>query len=249
MQTIQLDVWHSAADSQRRGAFEQHCEQWLPAEELQNADRYRLVRTRNQHVIGRAMARRLLAKDQVGPHDIRFCAGTHGKPEVDAPPSAKVPFNIAHTDGLVVCGITDDDSVQSIGVDVESLHRRTTTEVADRYFSEPEVDFLRSQKATEQKFYFLKIWTLKESFIKAIGTGLFTPLADFAFEGIETAQPQIRFLNPKLADGRSWHFICHQPRDGFIATAAVATQIDHTHVSSGQSNVSVNWRAFDQNEW
>ncbi|MCD0463219.1 4'-phosphopantetheinyl transferase family protein [Roseiconus lacunae] len=264
MQSLRLDVWHAPADREQQGAFELDCERWLPVEERRGADRYRLIRSRNQHVIGRAMARRLLADgngtaQMVSPQSIRFTSGQHGKPEVDYPDQVKRPFNIAHTDGLVLCAVADQQvaemQVQEIGVDVESLDRRTTTEVADRYFSIPEIDFLRSQPRCDQKFYFLKIWTLKEAYIKAIGTGLHTPLADFAFTSIETEQPMIRFLNPTLDDGRNWHFVCHQPRPGFIATAAIATQTrtgevlreggDDRNRLTDELGVRVSWNAFE----
>ncbi|OYP38383.1 4'-phosphopantetheinyl transferase family protein [Rhodopirellula sp. MGV] len=234
---VTLDVWHAPADSERRGPFEKECEKCLAADELRDADRFRLVRSRNQHVVGRAMARRLLCTEEFAPQAIRFGIGAHGKPQVEYPESVRRPFNIAHTDGMVLCGVASE-GVDSVGVDVESLHRRTTTEVADRYFALPEIEFLRTRPAEQQKFYFLKIWTLKEAFIKAIGTGLHTPLADFAFESIESDQPTIRFLDPKLDNGQTWLFVCKQPSEGFIASAAVATK-------KRSATASVTWNPFE----
>jgi 4'-phosphopantetheinyl transferase len=77
----------------------------------------------------------------------------------------------------------------------------------------------------------LKIWTLKESFIKAIGTGLAMPLADFAFEQIDSERPTIRMLNPKLESDLHWRFYALEPRPGFLAALAVATHDAETPVS------------------
>lgn len=230
-------VWHSAADQEKLGSFESRCERLLDPDELINADRFRRITTRNQHVVGRAMARRLLGDTNVAPQTIQFAEGQYGKPQVVLPSAAKQPFNIAHTDGLVLCGIANQH-VELVGVDVESIHRRTSTDLAERYFSAPEVKFLRSQPAEQQKYFFLRIWTLKEAFIKAIGTGLHTPLADFAFDDIDSPCPTIRFLASNLDDSRNWSFVCSQPRKGFIAAAAVAAK-------QPNSRVNVDWRSFE----
>ncbi|MCG8648628.1 MAG: 4'-phosphopantetheinyl transferase superfamily protein, partial [Pirellulales bacterium] len=131
---------------------------------------------------------------------------------------------VAHTDGLVMCGIGSVNHVM-LGVDVERLGRRTNPELADRYFSAPEADYLRTRLDDADRCKtFLRIWTLKESFIKAIGTGLATPLADFAFENIESSSPTIRMLNPDLESDFHWKFFSIEPRPGFVGAIAVACQ-------------------------
>jgi 4'-phosphopantetheinyl transferase len=232
-----LRVWHSATGVEECGDFERRCERLLDPEELQSADRYRRTTTRNQHIVGRAMARRLLGNAIDSAERIQFDAGEFGKPHVARPLQAKMPFNIAHTDGLVLCGVADSQ-VDVVGVDVEALGRRTSTELAERYFSPPEVAFLRAQPIEQQKYVFLRIWTLKEAFIKAIGTGLHTPLADFAFEGLDSDRPTIRFLRPQLRDHRDWRFECFEPREGFIAAAALAVEQPHL-------KITVDWPAFE----
>ena len=230
-------IWHAAASSGTPGLLEQRCELLLDASERTEADRYRVATARNQHIVGRGMARWLLGGSAVLPEQIQFECGDHGKPAVVDPPAAQQPFNIAHTDGLVLCGIAEDPTVQMVGVDVESLNRRTTTDLAERYFSPPEVAALRDRSADEQKRFFLRIWTLKEAFIKAIGTGLYTPLADFAFHDIETESPSIEFLAPELDQGQNWRFFCFEPRAGFTAAAAV--------VSARDSEMAIDCREFE----
>ncbi|QEG01706.1 4'-phosphopantetheinyl transferase psf-1 [Stieleria maiorica] len=183
------------------------------------------------------MARRLLGDRRVAPQEIRFGIGRHGKPQVERPAEAMVPFNIAHTDGLVLCGVADPP-VDLVGVDVESIHRRTSNELAQRYFAAPEVQFLESQPIDRQQYFFLRIWTLKEAFIKAIGTGLYTPLSDFAFEQIDSDQPTIRFLSPGLDQGKKWSFVCSSPREGFVASAAIAAD-------TAIWPVRVDWQPFE----
>jgi 4'-phosphopantetheinyl transferase len=218
--------------------LEAACASWLDQDERDRADRFRVPTSRNQHVVGRGMARKLLGGEEVAPQSIRFAIEPHGKPYVVHPDSAKQPFNVAHTDGLVLCGIGSSEHTM-IGVDVERVGRRTDPGLADRFFSPPEIDYLNRLPAGEaRRTAFLRIWTLKESFIKAIGTGLQTPLADFAFDDIESDSPTIQMLDAKLHSELSWRFFSLQPCPGFVAAIAVALDV-------ADAPVSVELRRFD----
>ena len=222
-QTSIVSIWHAVNSAGDPGLTERRCESWLDDPDRQRAALFRKATTRNQHVIGRGMSRRLLSDDTIDPRTIQFGIEPHGKPTVTSPVAAKRPFNVTHTDGLVMCGIGDANH-QTIGIDVERISRRTDTSLADRYFSRPEIEFLnRCHSQDLRRFTFLKIWTLKESFIKAIGTGLTMPLADFAFEQIDSDRPTIRMLNPNLESDWNWQFHSIERRTGFIAVLAVAT--------------------------
>jgi 4'-phosphopantetheinyl transferase len=215
-------VWHATSSSAQPGPIEVCCEAWLDESDRQRASRFRRPTSRNQHVIGRGMARRLLGNDRIDPLSIRFAAEIHGKPYVSEPLQAQRPFNVAHTDGLVMCGI-GNDAHALVGIDVERLDRRTDPAIADRYFSKPEVKYLNVFRGEAARMNaFLRVWTLKESFIKAIGTGLQTPLADFAFEEIDSDSPKIRMLNPELESAQTWKFFSIEPRPGFVGAIAVA---------------------------
>ena len=217
-----VSVWHAANSSADPGVVEARCESWLDADDLRRADLFRRPTTRNQHVVGRGMSRRLLGSKTTPPQDIRFGVESHGKPIVSGPPAAQRPFNVTHTDGLVMCCVGEDRH-RHIGIDVERLGRRTNTSLAYQKFSEPEIQLLDQCRSDEsRKKLFLRIWTLKESFIKAIGTGLAMPLSDFAFENVETDRPVIRMLNPTLESDLDWRFFTMEPRPGFPAALAVA---------------------------
>ncbi|MCG8651876.1 MAG: phosphopantetheinyl transferase, partial [Pirellulales bacterium] len=68
--TIQL--WHATSSSGDPGPIEICCERWLDAQERQRADRFKVLTSRNQHVVGRGMAKRLLGKDSVAPQAVHF---------------------------------------------------------------------------------------------------------------------------------------------------------------------------------
>jgi 4'-phosphopantetheinyl transferase len=244
MTTAHLDssdpirVWHATSSTAGPGPIERCCHSWLDESERQRAERFRVATSRNQNVVGRGMARRLLSSDRFDPRAIRFDVEPHGKPFVSDPIDAKRPFNIAHTDGLVLCGVGSGGH-QFVGVDVERLGRRTDPELAERYFSRPEVEYLSGFRSAEKRHdVFLRIWTLKESFIKAIGTGLQTPLADFAFEEIESDSPKIRMLSAQLESDLIWNFFCVEPRPGYVGAIAVGCR-------KGPHRINVELRCFD----
>lgn len=225
-----IQVWSAATSSGSPGDLECRCERWLTEEERQRADRFRVATSRNQHVVGRGMARRLLAdcdppdRSAVGdtpaidPSEIVFAYTPHGKPFVIGPRTLIRPFNVAHTDGMV---LFVDGRSGWVGVDVERISRRTDVALAERYFAKPEVEYVLDQPDDDsRRRAFLRVWTLKEAFIKAIGTGLSMPLADFAFDDIDAQRPRVRMLNPALGDGENWQFVTFSPAEGYIAAVA-----------------------------
>jgi 4'-phosphopantetheinyl transferase len=214
-----VDLWCGRASAAEPGELEACCESSLREEERVFADRFRRLTTRNQHIVGRGMAKTLLAGHQVSPQEIEFTVNAHGKPDIAAPLAVKRPFNIAHTEGLVVFASCERGR---IGCDVERLGRSTDIAIAGRYFAAPEVDYVMQQHGDEeQRLAFLRIWTLKESFIKAVGRGLSIPLADFAFEDIDSPTPRIRMLCDGLGNADAWRFACLSPAEGYVASVAV----------------------------
>ncbi|MCM2373032.1 4'-phosphopantetheinyl transferase family protein [Aporhodopirellula aestuarii] len=218
-----VEVWHAPAATAHPGPTEAFCERLLLDEEKVRADRFRVASARHQHVVGRGMARALLSAGRCCTHEIGFRVLDHGKPIVESPEVACRAFNVAHTHGLVVCGLGNRH--QWLGVDVEWMDRRTDPDLARRYFAPAEIRQLDATKdEDEHRHLFLKLWTLKEAFIKAIGTGLYTPLDQFAFEDANSDQPRLVLKDPALARGRQWRFESFVPRAGFVAAVAVGVE-------------------------
>ncbi|PIA62730.1 hypothetical protein AQUCO_00200630v1 [Aquilegia coerulea] len=131
-------------------------------------------------LLARTLARTTLAKytnSLVSPSLLKFRKNTFGKPEVDwqcdknwDPPP--LHFNISHTSSLIACGVTVD---VPIGIDVEEKQRKTKnnlSSLAKRYFTPDEVEYLHAISDPEiQRQEFIKLWTLKEAYVKALGRG------------------------------------------------------------------------------
>lgn len=221
-----IELWHAPAAPNTPGLIESFCLRWLPPDEHESAAKFRVAAARHQHVIGRGMARFLMAGTDWSPNQIQFRHLDHGKPIVDEPVQIRRPFNIAHTRGLVLCGLGPTSADEWLGVDVECLTRKTDPGLADRYFAPEEIQQLAAVKNQAAKqALFLRIWTLKEAFIKAIGTGLNTPLDQFAFDNVNSPTPTLILKDKSLAQGRQWQIRSLTPRPGFIAAVAVGTVV------------------------
>ncbi|KAL8159993.1 hypothetical protein V2J09_001530 [Rumex salicifolius] len=132
-------------------------------------------------LLARALIRTTIARYQinndVSPKSLVFKKNLYGKPEVNwnnrddwNPPP--LHFNISHTSSLIACGITMGST---IGIDVEEKNRKIKTNVlafARRFLSPLEVDILAAIPDLEvQRQEFIKLWTLKEAYVKALGKG------------------------------------------------------------------------------
>jgi 4'-phosphopantetheinyl transferase len=148
----------------------------LDSDERERAGRFKFPEPRNQFVISRALLRRCLGRYlHIDAPDVRFRTTANGKPEL-ADPQSDLRFNLSHTHGVTVVAVTH----RQVGVDVERIRADTNAlELAERFFSRQEVQWLRSQPASEHLSSFFGCWTAKEAYIKAHGQGLSMSLSSF----------------------------------------------------------------------
>ncbi|GLS05607.1 4'-phosphopantetheinyl transferase [Chitiniphilus shinanonensis] len=153
----------------------------LPLYELATAARYRTAQSALQFLAGRLLARQALSAVAGCPAAaLRFEADAHGKPRAwldDAP----LPwhFNLTHSFGLVACAV----AARPVGIDLEP-HRRAVAHqaIAASYFSGAEAAWIAA--APERGLRrFTALWTLKEAFLKATGSGLAAPLHQVGLGG------------------------------------------------------------------
>ncbi|XP_025822566.1 uncharacterized protein LOC112898455 isoform X2 [Panicum hallii] len=126
---------------------------------------------------------------KVDPGSFEFKKNKFGKPEIlwqsdDSKMEWPLHFNISHTSSLIACGITMDTP---IGIDIEEKKRKTAKNIlslARRYFTPSEVDYLaKIPDPDAQQKEFIKLWTLKEAYVKALGRGFSgAPFNKFSIE-------------------------------------------------------------------
>ena len=179
------------------------------------AQRFAHAKDQNLYRTAHALLRQVLSRHSaVAPADWRFDAAAHGKP-VLAPGQAELSFNLTHTEGLVAVAVS---SGKAIGIDAESLDRRSINPAIGRdKFSPAEITWLESHAAPDQAAAFLRLWTAKEAFLKAIGKGLTRSLSSFTVEW-EPGRVQ--------ADDGFWTIVEARPTPRHFLAAALPGDMD-----------------------
>ncbi len=134
------------------------------------------------------------------PFPEKIFIGENGKPFIDG-----INFNISHSGTYAVCAVGDN----VVGCDIEKI-KEAKLKVAKRFFSEKEYLFLNEiTDEKERQDNFFKLWTMKESYLKAVGCGLRKPLNSFSVD----------VLSGKIKDGdaekNEFSFYCSNEIDGY----------------------------------
>ncbi|UYN96104.1 MAG: 4'-phosphopantetheinyl transferase superfamily protein [Enhydrobacter sp.] len=199
-----VDLWWLSLE----GVSDDSSRRWaalLDDDERARAVRFVHDRDRRPFVAAHALLRVLLQAFGGRPAAAwRLAAGRHGKPVLHpdhGQDAASLSFNISHTRGAVACATTLDHPV---GVDVEALERPgDLMEIARSYFAPAELATLRATAPADRRATFLRLWTLKEAYLKARGDGLSLPLDRFAFS---LSPPRVTF-EPGFGDrAGDWQF-------------------------------------------
>lgn len=104
----------------------------------------------------------------VDPAALSFEYSAKGKPSLGEP-KHDVHFNVSHSGDLALVAVAAD---RAVGIDVERRrHIRDALDVARRFFSASESEFLEAVPADHRDHAFLTLWTRKEACLKVLGSG------------------------------------------------------------------------------
>ncbi len=198
----EIHLWYAALDLGEQRWFDPA--HLLNAAEQKRAARYHFERERRRFATGRCLLRLLLGRYlNADPKAIEIIYGGLGKPELGGEwQHAGLHFNVAHSDELIVLGVTRG---RALGVDVEKVRAQIDLQaMARRFFAPGEVVALQALPADQQRTGFFTIWTRKEAYLKARGTGLTEALDHFEVSLHETKPEPVRSLVPGEIPGR-WH--------------------------------------------
>jgi phosphopantetheinyl transferase len=192
----------------------------LSEDEHTRCDRMLAAVDRRDFTAAHGLLRRVLsANGDVRPEEWRFVTDERGKPSIVPEQAGDPPltFSLSHTRGLVACAVA---RVPLIGIDVEAIEERSASpDVASRFFAPAEVEMLRGHPPETYADRFIEVWTLKESYIKALGVGLEQQLDSFAF--FFPNDGGLRFEAPPQDTSESWRFVLCAPSSRFRLAVAV----------------------------
>ena len=196
----------------------------LSMEETERYQRFIFENDRHNYLIAHALVRVVLSKyADIKPADWQFEANAHGRPEViQAQLTAPLRFNLTHTKGLCACVVTLD---RQCGIDAEYMLRKNNLlKIAQRMYSPNELTQLQRLDGATLSRRFFKYWTLREAYVKALGTGLSGSSKDFEFEISSHNQILIRFNGALKGDNEEsahWKLELFEPTQEHITAIAV----------------------------
>lgn len=122
--------------------------------------------------------------DQIGKSDLSFSKHASGKPYATSSNGTNYGVSITHTSELMVCVIT---RTAEIGLDAEYCDRVVSAALTARIrgASEPVADVIAP----------IRLWTIKESVLKLLGSGLRSNMCDFSVKRITETLFETRYHN------------------------------------------------------
>ncbi len=170
----ELHVWRTRVDWAR---WELH----LLPEERRRLPRFRQPEDAAREATGRGVLRFLLgAYLNLPPAEVALGSGPHGKPVLAASGPGGVEFNLPHAGAGVLPGVARGGRV---GVDLEKERAVDEARIAREFFHPDEVAEWERQAEADRLGAFFRLWTLKEAYLKALGTGLSKVPASFRVTG------------------------------------------------------------------
>ena len=144
----------------------------LHEEELDRAGQFKLARHGFLWSVYRASLRIILGQHLgLEARQVPITLTAQGKPMLAAPFDS-IHFNLSHCDDLGLVAVSRSGP---IGIDLEHSRRAEDLLECEATFCHPEEIDVLPDNAGARACRLLEIWTAKEAFLKALGTGLFTP--------------------------------------------------------------------------
>ncbi len=148
----------------------------LTNEERTKAGQFRFEADCARFILARGCLRVILGGHMgISPTAVPLEFTSHGKPQLSG--TSPLHFNVSHSGEYFLIAL----SQYPLGIDIEQHRPRVNlTQLARRFFSEPEWRDLETHNEVDQTAVFYHIWTRKEAFIKGVGQGLSYPLRTFS---------------------------------------------------------------------
>ncbi|MFA6662197.1 MAG: 4'-phosphopantetheinyl transferase superfamily protein [Bacilli bacterium] len=126
-----------------------------------------------QSLLGELLIRYLLFKKfKLNNSMLVFSKTKYGKPLLNS--LKDFHFNISHSKDWIVCAVDN----HPIGVDIEVL-RDFNLKIGKRFYTNKEYNYIMNASYLDQMYRFYEIWTMKESYMKAVGKGFLLSSTSF----------------------------------------------------------------------
>lgn len=193
----------------------------LSPEEKVRAERFYFEMDRNRFVAGRGLLRTIVGGYmEMAPSQVAFVYGNYGKPALGLGAWDKpLEFNLSHSKDLVLYIFSRDHRV---GIDIEYIRPMPDLDdFTEQFFSPRETEILKSLSDEKKYEAFFRLWTCKEAFLKAHGSGLMTPLSHVEISLEADGPGLLRAIDGDSEQASRWHLETFCPVMGYQASLAI----------------------------
>ena len=198
----------------------EHLGNFLSLDEIDRADRFRFPLHRKRFIAARGILRQLLGSYlEVSPNSLTFEYGDRGKPLLaNSGRDSSLNFNLSHSQEYAIYGFTYH---QTIGVDLEYVKEMPDSlSIAQRFFAKNEYQLIRNTEREQQNQVFFQLWTAKEAYLKAVGTGLAGSLTSINISLDQAEFPSLSIKGDRIL-GTEWSLYSCIPQHNYIAAIAL----------------------------
>lgn len=209
-----------------------HAEQIMSSAERERAHKF--IRGKNEYIASRWLLRKVLARYTGRAADqLIFLHTEKGKPYL---PQDDIHFNLSHSGHWALLAV---GSAGQIGVDIEAMHAtRDLSGIAENYYHPREFAQLQTLDPAAQAVYFYQLWTLKEAFLKAIGTGISAGLEKIEFD---LTGSKISAHIAASLEGNPEDSTCHSAAEWQFHQWALTAQDYCALASKSRQPLDLNW--------
>jgi phosphopantetheinyl transferase len=206
----EIHLWHLTSQPDVDPGFYTAGKNFLSAEERDRLASMKHPQSSARFLRGRILTRRVLGGYMSqDPSAVAFVVDSAGKPSVAPALRRPLAFSLSHADEETVLAVAADGD---IGVDVEALTKAPAAmRVAREFYAASELQSL-VHAGSDKAETALKLWTLKESIVKARGETVWHGLNNIALKidraGIRWNTPAPDRNRWRLAAGRLGQKLC-----------------------------------------
>ncbi len=228
-----VHVWAANLDQPTEVVEEFH--RLLGDEDRIRISKYKTEELRNRRIVARGTLVLLLSQYLDSPaRAIHLTSSGLQKPLLSAVHASDLRFNVSHAEDFGVFAFARGIA---IGVDVERVLSLPDLDgVADNCLSEYEKNWFFALPDAERIEAFYRIWTIKEAYLKAKGTGL--SVSPTTVE-IESQGDDFHFysIDGNRENANGWKIISYSPAPGFCAAIVVEGRGNQIYHFNWQSSV------------
>lgn len=172
----------------------------MPFYRKEKVSKYVKYEDRLLGVVSYALFRHSMYLMGISNEDLAIEMNPYGKPYIKGKP---VFFNISHTSNAVACAV----NCSEVGVDVQR-NIVTYERIMKRVCTPFEIEKIKMSSSPIH--YFTKLWTLKESYVKCLGTGIWDNISHIDFSTFDTEWGELH----------GYYFTCKSSKDYCISVCS-----------------------------